>query len=111
MFPRHLLTLATGLARGRAISPEHAAPDSRHDGRCSRDRPDARASCLLSLSELPVEVARSVPRAFYFWQMVSALVTIWLIVRLRNSRASIANKANGEPATQEFKEPSSRKGG
>ncbi|MEO5913925.1 MAG: hypothetical protein ABIS50_06805 [Luteolibacter sp.] len=48
---------------------------------------------LLSISELPTEIARSVPRAFYFWQAVSLLVTIWLIARLWSARKSIAGSA------------------
>jgi hypothetical protein len=34
-----------------------------------------------------------VPRAFYFWQTVSLLVTLWLIGRLRAARKSIAGSA------------------
>jgi len=48
---------------------------------------------LLALSELPASVARAVPRAFYFWQAVSVLVTIWLIGRLHSTRKVIAKSA------------------
>ena len=48
---------------------------------------------LLSIAELPSEIARAVPRAFYFWQSVSLLVTIWLIAQLRSTRKSIARTA------------------
>ncbi len=51
------------------------------------------AGSLLSISELPANLARSVPRAFYFWQAVSLLVTIWLIAHLRAARKSIARNA------------------
>ncbi len=51
------------------------------------------AASLLSISELPAHLARSVPRAFYFWQVVSVLVTIRLVVRLRDTRKSIADSA------------------
>ncbi|MES2437739.1 MAG: hypothetical protein V4584_01645 [Verrucomicrobiota bacterium] len=61
---------------------------------------------LLSLAELPSDIARAVPRAFYFWQAVSVLVTIWLIVQLRATRKSIALAALGdhlkEPAPGEI---------
>ena len=52
---------------------------------------------LLAISELPSEVARAVPRAFYFWQAVSALVTIWLIAQLHGTRKAIARSAIKEP--------------
>jgi hypothetical protein len=51
------------------------------------------SATLLSITELPADLARSVPRAFYFWQGVSALVTLWLIVRLRAARKAIAESA------------------
>lgn len=51
------------------------------------------SASLLSITELPANLARSVPRAFYFWQAVSALVTIWLIVRLRATRKAISESA------------------
>lgn len=57
------------------------------------------ASTLLSISELPADVARAVPRAFYFWQGVSVLVTLWLIGRLRAARKAIAeNTVIRDPA-------------
>jgi hypothetical protein len=52
------------------------------------------SSTLLSISELPVAVARSVPRAFYFWQAVSVMLTLWLLARLWNARKAIAKSAN-----------------
>ena len=51
------------------------------------------SASLLSITELPANLARSVPRAFYFWQAVSVLVTIWLIARLRATRKAIAESA------------------
>ncbi len=47
---------------------------------------------LLSLAELPEQAARAVPRAFYFWLMVSMLVAVWLVVRLWSSRREMANR-------------------
>lgn len=56
------------------------------------------AGTLLSISELPANLARAVPRAFYFWQAVSLLVTIWLVVQLRGARKLIARDAVQPPA-------------
>ena len=57
------------------------------------------AASLLSISELPANLARSLPRAFYFWQSVSLLVTLWLIGRLRIARKSIADSAINRGST------------
>ncbi len=51
------------------------------------------SATLLSISELPQNLARSLPRAFYFWQTVSAISTVWLIIRLRIARKLIAESA------------------
>jgi hypothetical protein len=45
---------------------------------------------LLSLSELPVEAARALPRAFHFWLFVGLVVSGWLVIRLRASRRALA---------------------
>jgi len=50
----------------------------------------------LSLSELPVEAARAVPRAFQFWLMVMVLVTLRLIVRLSGQRKAMAKRILAE---------------
>lgn len=55
------------------------------------------AATLLPIAELPASLALSVPRAFYFWQAVSMLVTIWLVARLRSARKSIAASAEVRP--------------
>ena len=56
------------------------------------------SASLLSISELPVNLARSVPRAFYFWLAVSVIVAIWLVARLRSARKEIAKPGiNAEP--------------
>jgi hypothetical protein len=53
---------------------------------------------LLSITELPADLARSIPRAFYFWQGMSVLVTFWLIYRLHSTRKLIAvNAIKPEP--------------
>ena len=41
---------------------------------------------LLSLSELPVEIARAVPRAFQFWLFVTTVASLWRISQLWISR-------------------------
>jgi hypothetical protein len=51
------------------------------------------SATLLSINELPADLARAVPRAFYFWQAVSVLVTLWLVARLRAARKAIAGSA------------------
>lgn len=48
---------------------------------------------LLSLSELPVEIARAVPRAFHFWLAVTLLVTAWLALKLRKTRKTRAEQS------------------
>lgn len=48
------------------------------------------AGSQLSLSELPVEAARAIPRAFQFWLLISIVVTLWLIVRLLAKRRAMA---------------------
>jgi hypothetical protein len=45
---------------------------------------------LLSLSELPVEVARAVPKAFHFWLAVTLIVMAWLALKLRKTRKTRA---------------------
>lgn len=52
---------------------------------------------LLSISELPAEAARAVPRAFYFWLFVGVLLTGWLIVRLRQARRAMAASVAKNP--------------
>lgn len=51
------------------------------------------SATLLSINELPADLARAVPRAFYFWQAVSVLVMLWLVARLRAARKAIAESA------------------
>ena len=59
------------------------------------------AGTLLSLAELPPQTARAVPRAFYFWLLVAALVTGWLIVRLWAARKAMAARVLAAPAEAE----------
>ena len=46
-------------------------------------------AAVLSLADLPREVAKSLPSAFWFWQSVFCAGTIWLIAGLRKSRKRI----------------------
>lgn len=50
------------------------------------------AAVELTINELPANLAKSVPRAFYFWQAVMFLAAIWLAVQLRAARKAIATK-------------------
>jgi hypothetical protein len=61
---------------------------------------------LLSLAELPEQAARAVPRAFYFWLMVSVLVGVWLVFRLWSSRREMANRELSITAERESGKPS-----
>ncbi len=62
------------------------------------DAAACRVGTLLDLSELPAEIARPVPMAFYFWQAVWLLAAIWLVAGLWTSRKAIAASAvAGEP--------------
>lgn len=55
------------------------------------------SASLLSLSELPPEVARAVPRAFQFWLMVTSLICLWQVGRLWAARRERARQT--QPAT------------
>lgn len=50
---------------------------------------------LLSISELPREVARAVPKAFQFWLFVGVLATLWSVTRLRAHRREMAQRVMG----------------
>lgn len=50
---------------------------------------------LLSLSELPPEIARAVPRAFMFWLFVTTVACLWRIGRLWVSRREKAESVFG----------------
>ena len=47
---------------------------------------------LLTIAELPVNIARSVPRAFYFWLTLGLLTVLWLVGRLWASRRAMAQR-------------------
>lgn len=54
--------------------------------------PVGAAASLIQMVELPVEIARAVPRAFYFWLGVIALLALHLSFRLWMSRRNMAQK-------------------
>lgn len=64
------------------------------------------ASTLLPLAELPVQAARAVPRAFYFWLLVDVAVAGWLTVRLRTQRREMARRALAAPESLPASVPS-----
>ncbi len=53
---------------------------------------------LLSIAEIPQNAARAIPRAFYFWLLVSTLVTCWLTLRLWAFRREMARNVLSAPA-------------
>jgi hypothetical protein len=59
------------------------------------------AASLLSISDLPKELARAMPRAFYFWLMVGLLATAWLIVHLWKMRREMARSVLAAAAPAE----------
>ncbi|NJR41532.1 MAG: hypothetical protein HC767_01590 [Akkermansiaceae bacterium] len=57
------------------------------------------SAVLMSLSELPANLARALPRAFYFWQAVFAITAVWLTFRLLIARKRIAESTVGGGAS------------
>jgi hypothetical protein len=54
------------------------------------------ATAVLPQVDLPQDLLRAVPRAFWFWQAVGALATVRLIYGLRQSLKKVAKQAEGE---------------
>jgi hypothetical protein len=52
---------------------------------------------LLPIADLPEELARAVPQAFYFWVCVALLVTLWLSRRLWTARKAMADNVRAAP--------------
>ena len=50
--------------------------------------PGYATAILIPSVDLPMEIARAVPRAFWFCQGLTVLVTLWLLVRLRQIHRS-----------------------
>jgi hypothetical protein len=55
------------------------------------------AGTLLPIADLPEELARAVPQAFYFWVCVALLVTLWLSRRLWTARKAMADNVRAAP--------------
>ncbi len=62
------------------------------------------ASATLPVADFPIDMARALPRAFWFWQGIGALVAITLVVKLRQSRKAIAKSTLGGSALVEVPE-------
>ena len=60
------------------------------------------AGTLLSISELPQQAARAVPRAFHFWLLVSVLICLWFASRLWEKRREMARKVMAGPTVAEL---------
>ena len=56
------------------------------------------SATLLSISELPPQIARAVPRAFQFWLFVQTLAVLWLIARLRANHRKMAQSITQIPS-------------
>jgi len=55
------------------------------------------SATMLSVTELPATIARAVPRAFFFWQVVTVLAALWLVGRLRVARHRMARELLAAP--------------
>ncbi len=51
---------------------------------------------MLPMTDAGYDVMRALPRAFWFWQAVSAFLTVRFIVGLRQSLKKVAKQAEGE---------------
>ena len=65
-------------------------------GICPVSWPVYGAGLLVPDSGLPRDMARAFPNAFWFWQGVALLVTGWLLLKLRESRAKISHESKDE---------------
>jgi len=64
---------------------------------------------LLSLHELPIELSRALPRAYYFWQFVLVIVSLSLIYHLFQARRAIAKEAGEKDEEGRVKEEGNAK--
>lgn len=66
------------------------------------------AGSLLSISELPPEISRAVPRAFHFWLLVMVFTALWQAWRLAATRAAMARQVlgNERPPVAAERDPS-----
>ena len=61
-------------------------------GICPAGWPIYASAVLLPTDDMPWELQRAVPRAFWFWQGVAVLVVLWLLVGLWKVRKAVAEK-------------------
>jgi hypothetical protein len=52
----------------------------------------------IPIAELPLEIARAVPRAFHFWLAIGGMATLWLVAQLRTTRKAMADDVLSAPA-------------
>ncbi|NNC87921.1 MAG: hypothetical protein HKN82_05610 [Akkermansiaceae bacterium] len=57
------------------------------------------AAILIPLPDMPVDLVRAMPRAFWFWQATGALVTLRLIAGLRQALRKVAVQAAEDEGT------------
>jgi len=50
------------------------------------------SGALLSLTQLPVSIAKAIPLAFFFWLFVGVVINLWLIGRLFTARRAMAKE-------------------
>lgn len=84
-----------------AISDRLAAPATWIIALSPASSPAYASATLLPISDVPLEIARAVPRAFWFWQGVGAIATLWLVSALVRSRRAIARSTAAEPPAPE----------
>ena len=94
-----VVPLMAGAVLG-AISNRMIAPAAWLIGISPASTPFYAAGTLLSLSELPADMARAVPRAFYFWLAVGGVAALWLALGLRSLRRAMAREVLAEPAAE-----------
>lgn len=68
-------------------------------GICPAAWPVFVSAVAVPTDEMPRELARALPNAFWFWQGVGVLVVCWLLGKLWRSRRSIAEKTAGWDGT------------
>lgn len=64
-------------------------------GICPVSWPIYGSGVFLSEEGMPRDVARAIPNAFWFWQGVGAILTAWLLSKLRIARKKISDSSKG----------------
>lgn len=62
-------------------------------GICPVSWPIYGSGVFLSEEGMPRDVARAIPNAFWFWQGVGAILTVWLLSKLRIARKKISDSS------------------